>query len=227
MSGSYIILTFVVITIDIDYSSILPIHSLIPSLPLVNRYTHDNQDGIRVEFSEVSNVVIIEDVTSKYNVKDGIQIRDSGVTVKDSTFSHNDNQGIRIAGEEMSYPTQVKFEGTVSSHHNREDGIEVVNSGIGGGAYSDVNVKGVLNTYLNGRDGLVIRPNADSNFIVEDHGSFNSCQNYVDTIFSNGFDIRNSGQVTFEGTKGYTCDTKIVLGSGDLPDTCTPCPDCN
>jgi hypothetical protein len=167
----------------------------------------------------VSNVVIIEDVTSKYNVEDGIQIRDSGVTVKDSTFSHNDNQGISIAGGKMSYPTQVKFEGTVSSHHNREDGIEVVQT-MGGGPYSDVNVKGVLNTYLNGQDGLQIKNGAESDFTVEDHGSFNSCQN-------NGFDIRNSGQVTFEGTKGYTCDTKIVLGSGDLPDTCTPCPDCN
>jgi len=180
-----------------------------------------------------NNTVIIEDVTSKYNVGDGMALRNVDITMKDSTTSYNGQSGITIIGEEADWPTKVTFEGTVSSHHNKIDGIDVgdrINAyDLPPPWYAQVNVNGVLNTYLNGKDGLFIYEEVDMQwdmyvgdlgFTVEAGGSVNSCNN-------NGTDIFNNGNVNFvdEGTDGYTCDDLDGSGSG-LP-ACVACPSCN
>ncbi len=137
---------------------------------------------------------------------------------------YNAQDGIRIAGESSSYPTKVQFEGIVLSHSNKRYGIEL-DLGRGGGAistlYSEVNVAGVLSTYLN-PTGLYVDSYAQSVFTVMDGGSFNSCENSVS-------DVSNFGAVDFadSGTDGYTCDAVGVGGSGIGTPTCVACPACN
>ena len=188
------------------------------------RYTHDNNDGILVyEPSKIENTVTIKDSLSKHNLRNGMLVRDSDVVVKDSIFSHNEVNGIRIAGDASSLPTKVTFEGDVSSHHN-EVGVNIV-TGRGRPSfdyhYSEVNVKGVLNTYINYANGLeIIGPDTIVAFTVEKRGSLNSCQN-DDT------DIFNGGDVTFvdEGTDGYTYD--LDDGNGTPPPSQVTCPSCS
>jgi len=196
-------------------------------------YLHNNGIGIRMGTPDGNNTVIIEDVTSKYNVGDGMALRNVDITVKDSTTSYNSQSGITIIGEKAAWPTKVTFEGTVSSHHNKIDGIDVGDRitalDLPPPWYAQVNVNGVLNTYLNGKDGLFIYEEVDMQgdmyvgdlgFTVEAGESVNSCNN-------NGTDIFNNGTVNFvdEGTDGYTCDDLVGSGSG-LP-ACVACPSCN
>ncbi len=133
---------------------------------------------------------------------------------------YNAEDGIRIAGESSAFPTKVQFEGNVISHSNKRYGIEL-DRGRGAPCdyYSEVNVAGVLSTYLN-QFGLYVLGSSESGFTVVDGGSFNSCENFDS-------DVTNLGNVNFvdSGTDGYTCDT--VGGSGSGTPTCVACPACN
>jgi hypothetical protein len=200
----------------------------------------------------VGNVVTIEDFTGKNNLRSGMALRGPNIKVKDSTTSHNVGSGIRVVGMDISNPTKVQFEGTVSSHHNGASipraqiqierhlepdsahGVEVTRNKKGSAPfYADVTVKGELNTYLNGRDGIFI--SYDSNmvgemyeplgFTVEAKGSLNSCNNGV---YDTGYDIFLPGTVNFvdEGTDGYTCETKGGRSDMTMFPTCVDCPDC-
>ncbi len=145
------------------------------------------------------------------------------VTVKDSVASYNERNGILVLGDDSSNPTNVQFEGTVSSHHNKIHGIDTTIRSTTSNKYISMNVKGVVNTFLNGLDGIFIRRNILAEFTVEDGGSFNSCQN-------DGFDIgiNSQGTVSFvdDGSDGdgYTCDGNGRGGTG-FP-SCLACPIC-
>ena len=188
----------------------------------VDRYAHDNFDGIFVyEPDRVDNFVIVEDSTSYNNLGNGMTLRDSDITVKDSTFSYSGGSGMRLAADFVDSPTKVTFKGEVSSHHN-DLGIDLSpGKGSGDVFFADIIVEGVLNTYLNLDDGLSIT-NANSNmsFTVENRGSFNSCEN-------GDQDIVNEGLVDFvdEGTGGYTYDNEDITGTGSPP-TQVICPVC-
>ena len=185
-----------------------------------NRNTHDDYDGIFVyDPSKEENAVIIEDVTSKNNLRSGMTLRDSDITVKDSDSSHNDEYGITITGEVEDYPTMVKFDGAVTCHYNGDYGIELrPGQGRGIPDFAKINVKGVLNTSHNFNIGLDIAVNSEMVFTVEDGGSFISCQN--DSGINNG----ESATFTFvdESTDGYTCEDNVGT---PLP-VCVPCPTC-
>jgi len=184
--------------------------------------------GINADLSEDprSDEVTIEKVTSKYNFGDGMSLRGPEITVKDSTANHNGDDGIRVIAD--SSATNVIFEVVVSSHHNKKHGIAVEKSFDSNAPYeAEVTVKGVLNTYLNGRDGLFIRKNTFVNdFTVKAEESFSSCNNSQGP--ENDFDIGVNGAVTFEdeGTDGYTCTT--TGRSTDMSNfpACVKCPDC-
>eukprot|EP00985_Skeletonema_marinoi_P006327 scaffold2735_cov107-Skeletonema_marinoi.AAC.2 len=110
---------------------------------------------------------------------ESMSLRGPEITVKDSTANHNGDDGIRVIAD--SSATNVIFEGVVSSYLKKKHGIAVEKSfdGTGTAPYeAEVTVKGVLNTYLNGRDGLFIRKDTIVNdFTVEAEGSFSSCNN--------------------------------------------------
>jgi len=185
-------------------------------------------------------LIKIEGATSNNNLRHGIRLQGPvEMVVKDSTFSHNGKSGIEVSGIGYPFdwfptPTFVQFEGTVSSHHNWEDGLEVKYSTEGN--LAAINVKGVLNTYLNGGNGL-------STYVVElklsfeKSGSLNSCNN-------DGYDL---GAVN-DGGCGFVyiyVDGEEFVGGKDVSDyftcgkmlqeefpwedgvTCTPCPVCN
>ena len=185
-------------------------------------YAHDNNDAI-VEQKDPSTAdyLIIEDVTSKNNRRRGLAVRDSDITVKDSIFAYNGEDGIRIEGDKIN-PTKVTFEGTVSSYQNGRNGILVGVAGTGT-FYAEVTVKGTLNTYLNEQDGLFVGSPVDMDpFIVADGASFNACENV-------GIDIHNkapTGDVNFVNSGAFTCGSTDGNGKDDIP-TCVPCPDCN
>ena len=182
------------------------------------------------------NAVTISDVTSTLNNFAGALLFGTVITVKDSTFSHNGYAGIATQGG--SHDTvNLQFEGTVSSHHNALFGVTVQFFNMSGVSpkTADVNVNGVVNTYLNGMNGLYIQN--DSTFSLQitlqgGNSKWNSCQN--SQMDFNGvipeLDIFNAGEggVNFvdEGTGGYTCDTsdEWIPGSG-LP-VCVACPSC-
>ena len=86
--------------------------------------------------------VVIEDVTSKFNLESGMKLQGPGITVKDSTSSYNKKYGITMIGSSIFLPTLVQYEGSVSSHHNEKHGILVAFKA------TVVNVRGALNTYL-------------------------------------------------------------------------------
>ncbi len=190
-------------------------------------YAHGNTGGIvaLVDESDDAAVVSIKDVLTEHNLLYGMRLRGQDITVKDSTTRYNAQDGIRIAGESSTFPTKVQFEGTVRSYSNKRYGIDVDEGrGAGGNNYAEVNVAGVLSTYLN-PTGLNVDSDADLNnnvsgFTVMDGGSFNSCQNFDS-------DITNSGDVNFvdAGTGGYTCNA--VGGSGTGSPTCVACPACD
>ena len=201
------------------------------------RYTHHNAVGIVVANRDaVSNAVTISDVTSTLNVFQGAVLIGPVITVKDSTFSHNGNRGIATHAEGGSYDTvNLHFEGTVSSHHNANYGVDFFYMSLGFPKTADITVNGVVNTYLNGMIGLHIQN--DSTFSLQitlqgGNSKWNSCQN--SQMDFNGaiqdVDIYNGGEggVNFvdEGIGGYTCDTsgELIPGSG-LP-VCVACPSC-
>lgn len=202
------------------YNLSLSIHFISPT----SRYAHGNTGGIvaLVNDSDDQAVVSIEDVLTEHNLLYGMRLRGQDITVKDATVRYNAQDGIRIAGESCVFPTKVQFEGTVLSHSNKRYGIEL-DTGRGPGFYdySEVNVAGVLSTYLN-PTGLNVREYSDSGFTVMDGGSFDSCENFDS-------DVTNSGNVNFvdSGTDGYTCDTVAVDGLGSGTPTCVACPACN
>eukprot|EP00984_Skeletonema_dohrnii_P021200 scaffold10518_cov78-Skeletonema_dohrnii-CCMP3373.AAC.2 len=192
-------------------------------------YAHGNHIGIDGDLSKDprSDEVTIEKVTSKYNFGDGMSLRGPEINVKDSTANHNGDDGIRVIAETDSSATNVIFEGVVSSYHNEKHGIAVENSFDSNAPYeAEVTVKGMLNTYLNGRDGLFIRKDTIVNdFTVEDEGSFSSCNNSQGP--QKDFDIGVKGNANFvdEGTDGYTCDTTGRSNQVTFP-TCMDCPAC-
>lgn len=174
-------------------------------LSLMNRDALVNQDDISVDADDASTttaastaangnhgygMITIKGATSKNNLRDGMSLRGPGIYVKDSTTSYNGRVGIRVAGGKISWswpsiynPTFVQFEGTVSSHHNLEHGIEVGFGFplLGGNVVALVNVKGVVNTYLNGVYGIYVLFTALlAN--VEKRSSLNFCQNDIEDI---------------------------------------------
>lgn len=197
-----------------------------------DRYAHGNHIGIDADLSKDprSDEVTIEKVTSKYNFGDGMSLRGPEITVKDSSANHNGDDGIRVIAEADSSATitNVIFEGVVSSHNNKKHGIAVEKSGDSNAPYeAEVTVKGVLNTYLNGRDGLFIRKNTFVNdFTVKAEESFSSCNNSQGKKTTD-FDIGVRGTANFvdEGTDGYTCTTKGRSNQVTFP-TCMDCPAC-
>ena len=193
-------------------------------IPHLGRYVHDNNDAI-VEQKDPSTAdyLIIDDVTSKNNRRRGLAVRDSDITVKDSIFAYNGEDGIRIEGDKNN-PTKVTFEGTVSSYQNGRNGILVGVSGPGNGPFdAEVTVKGTLNTYLNEQDGLFVGSPVDMDpFTVADGASFNACEN-------DGIDIQNkapAGEVNFMNSGAFTCGSTAGNGKDDIP-TCAPCPACS
>lgn len=162
--------------------------------------------------------VVIEDVTSKFNLESGMKLQGPGITVKDSTSSYNKKYGITMIGgsSKKFLPTLVQYEGSVSSHHNERHGILV----FGFFKATVVNVMGALNTYLNNGSGLY-NYNTGLLFNVEKYGAFNACQN-------DDYDVRNRfGVAVFlDDEDGYTCDTKKKTGLGNLPQ-CIACPSCD
>ena len=172
----------------------------------MGRYAHDNYDGIIQSNPADGDLLIIEDVTSKNNIRLGMIVQASDITVKDSVFISNED-GIAIQGGE------VTFEGTVSSHGNIKHGIT-----LSGNNYAEVTVKGTLNTYLNG-NGIVVGEKIDMDFTVSDRGSFNSCENTRKDIFNIGnVDVVNDGTIT--------CDSRGGASIADFPD-CVDCPACD
>ena len=186
----------------------------------MGRYAHDNYDGIIQSDPADGDLLIIEDVTSKNNIRLGMKVLASDITVKDSVFISNEN-GIVISGEgDSADPTKVTFEGTVSSHGNIESGITVnkADHSDTGDYYAEVTVKGTLNTYLNG-NGIVVGEKIDMDFTVSDRGSFNSCEN-------TGKDIFNIGNVDVVNDGTITCDSRGGASIADFPD-CVDCPACD
>lgn len=206
----------------------------------MNRDALVNQDGIGVDtnastatdasISTAANgdydtdTITIKGATSNNNLRDGMSLRGGGIYVKDSTTSYN-GVGIRVAGGKVYDPTFVQFEGTVSSHHNLNHGIDV-RPGLPldeGSLYSDVNVKGVVNTYLNGVYGFYTWPYTDLFMNVKKSGSWNSCQNAIEDIYVAGFSVYVSKPPGSTYPDYFTCDGDDWLVSG----FCTPCPLCN
>lgn len=165
------------------------------------------------------DTLIIEDVTSKNNYRRGLAVRDSDITVKDSIFAYNGEDGIRIVADDN--PTKVTFKGTVSSHHNKKTGIKV---GTGASPWlAEVTVEGTLNTYLNGEDGMQVNAKIVMDpFTVADRASFNACENVRKDL--NNF--APTGDVNFENYGTFTCGSTGGAGKDDIP-TCVPCPACN
>ena len=180
-----------------------------------------------------SNVVTIEDVTSRHNGAGGMNLLGPDITVKDSTASYNVLEGIRIESNDIyfndpqgNYTTKVFFEGKVSSHNNSNGGMMF--SSIGGWIddtphYAEITVKGDVSLYRNHDYGLVFysTPYHDILFTVEENGSFSSCHH-------GEFDVFSSNEVSFfdEGTDGYRCETvnDDWIGGQGLP-VCVHCPD--
>ena len=191
-----------------------------------HRYAHRNSLGILIANDAASNSVTISDVTSKLNVFRGLQLSGPVITVKDSTFNHNGYVG--IAKNHGSHDTvNLQFEGTVSSHHNAFYGIELFLNANDSPKAAEVNIKGEVNTYLNGMSGLFITltpPNTLQITLEGGKSKWNSCQNAEVDVYNNG-----DGFVSFidEGSGGYTCDTsdERVTGTG-LP-VCVACPSCD
>lgn len=197
-----------------------------------------------------NNVATIQDVTSKLNHWVGFAFSGPDITVKDSVASFN-GEGFRVSeayglDQDPAQPfvNKLQFEGTVSSHNNFWTGMRFENSRR---STSDdveldfeVIVKGEVKNYLNGIEGLVVEiwdywsttlPNFYLSFIVEDGGSWESCQNGEIDILHTGSDLLGAGgTISFideGGTGGYTCDTSAVEhGAQGLP-VCVPCPACN
>ncbi len=172
--------------------------------------------------SRRENAVIIKDVEIKNSLRYGLGMRESDVTVKDSIFSYNGEEGVIVVGEEENYPTKVQFEGIVSSHHNSGAGI-LLRPGKGSNPpnpnFAEISVKGVLNTYLNTDNGLGVNANSDMDFTVLDSGSVNSCENTSPDIEIS--DSAPNFMFVDEGKDGYTCDA-----TGDGLPTCVSCPSC-
>jgi len=174
---------------------------------------------------------MIEDVTAKNNFNFGMAFRGPGMKVKDSVSSYNGQSGIKMAGEDRNNAaTVVQFQGMVSCHHNKVHGIQV-DVGRGGppNKFAEVNVAGVLNSYLNKEHGIFINTGVNmrnSNFVngftVEESGSFNACNN-------GRRDITNKGKVKFVdmGMGGYTCNVTATLGAGEGLPVCEDCPACD
>jgi hypothetical protein len=216
-------------------------------LSLMNRDALVNQDDISADADASTaastsangnygyDMITIKGATSNNNLRDGMSLRgggiyvedEGGIYVKDSTTSYNGRVGIRVAGGGLFNPTFVQFEGTVSSHHNGQHGIEVgvglpLSGPFGGNIYAFVNVKGVVNSYLNGEYGIYVL------FIVlvlnvEKRSSLNFCQNDIEDIY-----IPQAILPVFvitppesEDSDYFTCD-----GDDSLV-VCTPCPVCN
>lgn len=198
------------------------------------RYTHHNARGIIVANDAAPNAVTISDVTSTLNRFTGALLIGPVITVKDSSFSHNGYAGIATQG--ASHDTvNLQFEGTVSSHHNANYGVDLFYMSLGTPKSAEVNVNGEVNTYLNGMIGLHIQN--DSTFSLQitlegGNSKWNSCQN--SQMDFNGaipeLDIFNDGEggVNFvdEGTDGYTCDASDERNAGSGLPVCVACPSC-
>lgn len=181
----------------------------------------DNQDPDTIMEPSTATAgagVVIEDVTSKFNLESGMKLQGPGITVKDSTSSYNKKYGITMIGSFIFLPTLVQYEGSVSSHHNEKHGILVA----GSFKATVVNVMGALNTYLNNGSGLLIFATGLL-FYVEKYGAFNACQNA-------DYDVKNikSIAVFLDDEDGYTCDTTKKSGffAKGLPQ-CISCPCCD
>lgn len=180
----------------------------------------DNQDPDTIMEPSTATAgagVVIEDVTSKFNLDSGMKLQGPGITVKDSTSSYNKKYGITMIGSSKKFvPTLVQYEGSVSSHHNEKHGIVVT----GFFKATVVNVMGALNTYLNNDSGLYIYKTGLL-FNVEKYGAFNACQN-------DKYDVRNLFGVALflDDEDGYTCDTTKKTFAVGLPQ-CIACPCCD
>ena len=174
------------------------------------RYVHGNGDagiaflgsGESPESSETS--IEVNNVKSNHNGGIGMKFGGSSVKlqvqVKDSETSNNGYDGISIEAA----PSDVELDGIIS-RYNQFAGVALY-----GNVNMNVNmkVKGDVNLYKNGDDGIFVFRAA---VVVERRGALNSC--------GNGIDIGSNGGATFSGN-GYTCTNP--------PDsiTCDPCPTC-
>jgi hypothetical protein len=193
----------------------------------MSRDALDSQDGISVDAANggMQGLIFptftkIKDVTSKNNLRDGMQLRGFGIAVKDSTTSHNGRVGISVAGEILLFMvlplTVVMFEGVISSHHNKEDGLEV-GPGLPFPAFfkfAAVYINGELNTYLNGLRGFYVRPSMAMVLYFGKRGSLNACQNYGDDL-------------AIEGDVFFFMDISDYLTCDKGEPECMPCPLCN
>ena len=192
----------------------------------VLRKTSLNSAGLSVLSLGTGAEVSIDKVTSEYNSQYGYRLRGRIIRVKDS-IANNNYEGIRISGETQSSPTNVQFEGEVSSYGNTGEGI-VIGEGLGEDfpstgyfAFSKVIVKGNLKSFRNKDYGLLLedfQSQGSEDFVVEKNGSFFSCQNGFD-------DIYHEDAVIFVDENpdgGYTCDSPGTTGTS----LCAPCPVC-
>lgn len=129
----------------------------------LGRYAHSNYDGVTVADANAGDngVATIKDATIHSNINFGMTLRTSDVTVKDSDISYNGDDGIRILADEV----KVTFEGTVSSHHNKGDGI-LVNKHKTEPYDADIFINGKLNVCENdGKDINNKAPAGDVDFV--------------------------------------------------------------
>jgi hypothetical protein len=185
------------------------------------RTVQENASGIEVDKNSSGNKISIDKLRSNNNVGlsgnlssgDGMHLYGEEIVVKDSEASGNHRIGIIIDGKGV---TSVDLKGSITLRNNKQDGLTVdhINANTLSGV---LNVDGVVDTYLNGRDGFRMNQDTALNVEVKKGSSLNACQN-------GNKDIRNGGDGLF-GNHGFTCDTKAGASGKDQPD-CASCPEC-
>ena len=192
-------------------------------------FYNNGQYGLSV-FQLVNNggaAVHIEDVKAMNNGFAGIGASGTGVTIRNADAPNNPDAGLEIfrTNGYDDQLTDITLDGQVTLNNNVYNGLSA-----GFGVVGTLKVSGNLVTNLNTYDGLFFLSGDTTAVSVvlgdgsssgksgktSSSGSITSCNNGQTVI---GFDIRNFGSSTFEGTD-YTCTN--TEGTGDLP-VCTPC----
>ena len=203
-----------------------------------NAHNNGGTGFLAFQLDKEDGEILLEDVTSKNNLNNGMQLSGTGVTVRNAEVSGND-AGIIIVGF-LPFPTRpltgISLEGQISSYNNYGSGVVISN--FIGVANGTVDISANLNMYLNGLSGFetstfpdVISGSSDTlvDVTLESGGSIAACNNGGNTNEADAradpADILNNGNSTFTGLGlgRYTCDS--VNGTGVLPE-CKPCPAC-
>ena len=183
------------------------------SYRLVYSEFYKNYNGlVAAQLNKDDAKVMIEDVVSENNKREGIYLTGTGISVNNAKMRNNP-QGLKIgpvAENEISLAGDVSITNSevgIVTRSNTQGTVRVnrkfiSNRNVYGVATDAPDLTVAVGGSYSGKSGK------------SGSGSLTACDN-------NQYDINNAGGITFEGSD-YTCDT---TNGTNLPE-CKPCPGC-